>query len=1038
MSLSRTLLRNKHAVWALALAVTILGIYAYFRLPMQLFPDTSPPVVNVITAYPGAPADQVVEDLTQPLEEEFAALEGIKNVRSTSQDNLSVITLEFQYSRPAELAAVDVQNAIARIRGSLPRTIREPQVLRFRTSDRPVITFGIAGKDLVQTRRMAEDLLAPRIQRIPGVAAVDVFGGSKAAVIVEVDRRKLEAYSLPLGKIAAVLRAGNISVPAGQIRSVDNQLTFRVDERAASIHELRQLPVHLPDGTLLRLRDLATVRQASLDDDSRFSIGKNRSIALQVFKADGANTVAVVEQVRAMVKQLGADYPELEFTEGEETASFTRTVVNNLLSNVWQALLLASIIIFLFLGRVFTSLVTAVSMPLSFAVTFALMKMFNVELNMVTLSAVILAVGMVVDASVVVLENIVRHSEDPETSMEDAAVAGTDEVRMPVLAGAATTVIVLVPLLYLGGFMGKTFGPLAQTLLFAFLGSIVVALFMVPVLSLATRWGKGLDRYASYVAFPFRWVMDRVQGGYAWLLRRALNQRIVTVIIVVALFVAGVLGIKKAGMEVLPKMDGGAFFVSLETPPGSSLEQTERAVRQARAVLMREHSVKLVQSQVGFEAGMRSMGSFGVQGATQGYLTVTMTDRTTRSETIWDVMSRVNRRIRRIPGIRSYTVRELGSTAKSTTVAPIVVRISGKDPKVLNELGERVKNKIGGVDFVVSPIRHWRLDQKRMQVKVDRLRAGPLGVSSVDVARRLSEGTDGLAAGDYYDRRGSPIPIRVRYDRPYRKDTRDLLRFPLFLPGKGTSQKGTSIPLSQIATVKPVIGQGIVTREKLTATLEISAFVHGRPLSFVIADVERALHDIEVPRGYRLELTGEKDDMKDAKNEIIGALTIALVAVYLLLVAQFRSFLHPLTVMMSIPLSLTGVAAALWIAQKPVSMPVLVGLILLVGIVVNNSIILIEFVRQRREAGVARREALLAAVQVRFRPIMMTAMSTIVGMIPLAAEWALGAERFSPLAIAVIGGLTASTLLTLVVIPVLYDLFDGAADALKGRSSKSA
>jgi len=362
-----------------------------------------------------------------------------------------------------------------------------------------------------------------------------------------------------------------------------------------------------------------------------------------------------------------------------------------------------------------------------------------------------------------------------------------------------------------------------------------------------------------------------------------------------------------------------------------------------------------------------------VQGATQGYLTVTMTDRTTRSETIWDVMSRVSRRIRRIPGIRSYTVRELGSTAKSTTVAPIVVRISGKDPKVLNELGERVKNKIGGVDFVVSPIRHWRLDQKRMQVKVDRLRAGPLGVSSVDVARRLSEGTDGLAAGDYYDRRGSPIPIRVRYDRPYRKDTRDLLRFPLFLPAKGTSQKGTSIPLSQIATVKPVIGQGIVTREKLTATLEISAFVHGRPLSFVIADVERALHDIEVPRGYRLELTGEKDDMKDAKNEIIGALTIALVAVYLLLVAQFRSFLHPLTVMMSIPLSLTGVAAALWIAQKPVSMPVLVGLILLVGIVVNNSIILIEFVRQRREAGVARREALLAAVQVRFRPIMMTA-----------------------------------------------------------------
>lgn len=1021
MSLSRALMKNKHAVWALALAVTILGTYAYFRLPMQLFPDTSPPVVNVITAYPGAPADQVVEDVTQPLEEEFAALEGIHNVRSTSQDNLSVITLEFQYTRAAELAAVDVQNAVARIRATLPRTIREPQVLRFRTSDRPVITVGVAGKDLVQTRRIAEDLLALRIQRLGGVAAVDVFGGSQAAVIVEVDRRKLEAYGLPLGRIAAVLRAGNVSAPAGQIRSRDSQLTFRVDERAGDVHELRQLPVHLPDGTLLRLRDLASVRQASLDDDSRFSIGKHRSIALQVFKADDANTVKVVARVRALVKQLRAEHPDLQFTEGEESASFTRTVVNNLLSNVWQALLLASIIIFLFLGRVFTSGVTAISMPLSFAVTFALMKMFNVELNMVTLSAVILAVGMVVDASVVVLENIVRHSEDAETSMEDAAVAGTDEVRLPVLAGAATTVIVLVPLLYLGGFMGKTFGPLALTLLFAFVGSIVVALFMVPVLSLATRWGKGIDRYAGYVSWPFRWTMKRIQRGYAWLLHRALNQRLVTVLIVVALFVAGVLGIKEAGMEVLPKMDGGAFFVSLETSPGSSLQQTERAVSQVRAVLMREHAVQLVQSQVGFEAGMRSMGSFGVQGPTQGYLTVTLSDRTARTETIWDIMARVSRRIRRIPGIRSYTVRELGSTAKSTTVAPIVVRISGPDPKVLNGLGERVKKKIGGVDFVVSPIRHWRLDQKRMRVRVDRLRAGPLGVSSADVARRLAEGTDGLAAGDYYDRRGSPIPIRVRYDRPYRKDTRDLMRFPLFVPGKGTA-----IPLSQIASVEPVIGQGIVTREKLIATLEISAFVHGRPLSFVIADVEQALSDIEVPRGYRVELTGEKDDMKEAKTEIIGALAIALVAVYLLLVAQFRSFLHPVTVMMSIPLSLTGVAAALWIAHKPVSMPVLVGLILLVGIVVNNSIILIEFVRQRREQGVSRREALLAAVDVRFRPIMMTAFSTIVGMIPLAGEWALGAERFSPLAIAVIGGLIASTLLTLVIIPVLYDLFDSA------------
>ncbi len=1025
MSLSRALMRNKHAVGALALAVAILGTYAYLKLPMQLFPDTSPPVVNVITAYPGAPADQVVVDLTRPLEEELASLEGIRHVKSTSQDNLSVITLEFQYSRTAELAAVDVQNAVARIRGRLPPKIREPQVLRFSTSDRPVLTIGVQGKDLVRTRRLLEDRIAPRIQRIPGVAAVDVFGGARAAVIVEVDRRKLEAYGVSMGRIGAVLRSENISAPAGQIRSNHSQLTFRVDERSADLEELRQIPVYLPDGTQLRLRDLARIRKASLDDDSRFGIGEHRSIAVQVFKADGANTVAVGERVRNLLETIRGEHPDLRFIEGEETATFTRTVVSNLLSNVWEALLLASVIIFLFLGRVFTSLITAISMPLSFGITFALMKVFNVELNMVTLSAVILAVGMVVDASVVVLENIVRHSDAPGTSMQEAAIAGTDEVRMPVLAGAATTVIVLVPLLFLGGFMGKTFGPLALTLLFAFLGSVLVALFMVPVLSLGARWWQVLDRYARHISWPFRWALDRLLGGYLWMLGWVLRHRLIALALVAVFLLAGVVGVRSAGMEVLPKMDGGSFFVSLETPSGSSLEETERAVQQVRSILAREPSVRLVQWQVGYEPGMRSLGSFGVQGPTQGYLTVTMTDRTARQESIWDVMGRVTRNIHRVPGIRSFTVRELGNTAKSTTLAPIVVRISGPDSKVLDDMGERVKKKLRSVRNVVSPIRHWRLDQKRIQVQVDSLRAGPLGITSADIARRLSEATDGIPAGEFHDRQGSPIPIRVRYDQPYRKDASDLLRLPLFVRGERTP-----VPLSQVASVKPVVGQGSISREKLISTLEISAFVHGRPLSFVIGDVERSLREVVVPRGYRIELTGEKDDMNEARAEIIGALAIALVAVYLLLVAQFRSFLHPVTVMMSIPLSLTGVAAALWIAHKPVSMPVLVGLILLVGIVVNNSIILIEFVRQRREAGADRRDALVDAVRLRFRPIMMTALSTIVGMVPLAGEWALGAERFSPLAIAVIGGLLASTLLTMVIIPMLYDLFDSAGERL--------
>ncbi len=1029
MTLSEYTLRNRYLVYAVTIAAVVFGTLAYLTLPIQLFPDTAPPLVNVLTAYPGAAAIDVADLVSDPIEEECASLEGVHKVQSTSQDGLSLVTIEFDYDIAVDLAAVDVQNAIARIKSRLPREIAEPQVMKFSTSDRPVLTLGMRADDMVQVRRLAEDMLSPELQRVPGVALVDVFGGFRPEINVDVDRQHLEAHRLSLPQLADAISMHNVSAPAGQINSRGRQYTFRLDEQKRTPQDLGRIPIQTAAGTRVLLRDVADIREGSSEDQARYRVNGKSAIAVQVFRQDDANTVEVVARAQKKMRQLQESYPSLEVIEAEESASFTRDVVDNMLGSVWQALLLAAVIIFLFLGSVRRGLVVAVSMPMSFLLTFAGMQFFSIEVNMVTLTAIILAVGMVVDASVVMLENITRRYETEGLTPMEAARTGANEIQFAVIAGTATTLIVLIPLLYLYGFVGKTFGPLAATLIIAFVSSLIVALGLVPLLTmLVTGKGGTMERWARRIAAPWNRLMDVVRDAYLWLLEHALRHRWTVVLSATALFILGIILLRGQGMELLPKMDGGSSFVTVETPSGSSLEETEHVMREVEQVILEEKEVVRISNQMGFEPGMHSFGGGGVQGPTQGYLSITFTPRTERDESIWDIQDRIRGKLRRIPNVQNLVVRESGSTAKSTTASSIVVSIKGEDPLVLDRLGDSVLESIHSVPGVVNPWRSWRLDQNTIALRVNAERAGELGLTPSAAARQLVQSLDGTPAGVLRGETGEDTPIRVRIAEEFRDGVDGATGVRAISP-----KDGNAVPLGTVMRAEDVRSQGLVKRENLQPTLDILALHGGRPLNFVAEDVRAAVARVETPQGYSIGLAGEDADMSESRGELMRALGIALVAVYLLLVAQFRSFRHSFTVMMAIPLSLIGVAMALWFADMPVSMPVMIGLILLVGIVVNNSIILIDFIRQRREEGFARREAILDSVATRFRPIMMTSLSTIVGMIPLAMEWALGAERFSPLAVAVIGGMTASTFLTLIVIPVLYDLSEGI-----GRKARTA
>jgi hydrophobe/amphiphile efflux-1 (HAE1) family protein len=1032
MTLSDFTLGNRYTVYAATIAAVVFGVLAYLSLPIQLFPDTAPPLVNVLTSYPGTAASDVADLVSDPIEQEVASLEGVYKVQSTSQDGLSLVSIEFDYDIPVDLAAVDVQNAISRIKGRLPRDIAEPQVMKFSTSDRPVLTLGLRAEDMVEVRRLAEDVLSPELQRVSGVALVDVFGGFRPEITVDVDRRRLEAHRLSLAQLAEAIAMHNVSAPAGQISSGGRQHTFRLDEQKRSVQDLGRIPVPTPAGSRVLLRDVADIRVGSSEDQARFRVDGKSAIAVQVFKQDDANTVEVVERAQRKMQQLQEEYPQLEVIEGEETASFTRQVVDNMFGSVWQALLLATVIIFLFLGSVRRGMVVAVSMPMSFLLTFAGMLFFGIEVNMVTLTAIILAVGMVVDASVVVLENITRHFEEKGGSPLEAATSGANEIQFAVVAGTATTLVVLIPLLFLYGFVGKTFGPLASTLIIAFLSSLLVALGFVPLLTMMMTGRSGrVERWAQRFTAPWNRMMDSVRDGYLWLLAHALRRRWIVMVTATLLFALGLIMLRGQGMELLPKMDGGSSFVTVETPSGSSLAETENVMREVERIVLDEEEVVRISNQMGFEPGMHSFGGGGVQGPTQGYLSITLTPRTERDESIWEIQDRIRERLQRIPNVQNLVVRESGSTAKATTASSIVVSIKGEDPLVLDRLGELVLERVRAVPGVVNPWRSWRTDQNTIALRVDAERAAELGLTPAAAARQLVQSLDGMPAGMLRGEQGEDTPIRVRIAEEFRRD-----RFDASTVRAVSPRDGSAFPLGAVLEASDVRVQGMVKRENLEPTLEVLALHGGRPLNFVTADVRAAVAGIDAPQGYSIALAGEDADMSESRGELLRALGIALVAVYLLLVAQFRSFRHPLTVLMSVPLSLIGVSLALWSAGMPVSMPVMVGLILLVGIVVNNSIILIDFIRQRREEGVERRSAIVDAVRARFRPIMMTSLSTIVGMLPLALEWALGAERFSPLAVAVIGGMTASTFLSLLVIPVLYDLSEGRTQSALIREER--
>lgn len=1022
MNIGKFSVKNKHFILAITIAIVLLGAYSKMTLKTQLAPDTNAPTATVITQYPGASAQDVVKDVSEPMEEEFGKLEGISKVESTSQDNISIISLEFGYETNIDAATVDTQNAISRIRNKLPDNINEPKVLKFSTSDKPILTIGLKSDsiDMRTLRQIAEDEIGYDMQLVDGVASIDVFGGYNSLVKVDIDKNRLMAYDLSLDQVSKVLDSSNINAPGGKLTDNNKEILVRIEEGFKNIEDMQNIKIPLKDGNSIQLKDIADVKLSTQDLESSYRLNGEDAISILVTKRSDANTVEVVNNVKESLNVLSEKYPFIEFEIAQDDSTFTNQMVDNMTSSVFTAIVLTVIIITLFISNVGQSLVVAISMPLVFLTTLGLMKLTGMSLDMVTLSALILSIGFVVDTSIVIVENINSHHKENGGDWIKSTIDGTNEMALPSIAGAVTTLVVLIPLVYIKGFVGEMFRPLSLTLIYAISASIIIALVIIPlftVISSKFRFNK-IEKVLKFFSVPFNNMMNKLLEFYIKVLNIALKNKAKTILISLVLMILSGVFLKNNGMEMLPKFDSGVTYVSLEMEPGTTLKETTYAVKEIENLLDQNKNVVSYDTQIGFEKDSTTIGDFGVMGTNQALMTINLSNRKEREETIWDFQGKLREDINQIPEVRTFVVKEQGGTATTSSKAPIDIKISGDNQNILYHIAEDLQYKIDEIEGTTNLYKSFNIDNLQLNVKMDNARVREFGLLNAEVAKKILTSVEGVIGTNMTVDNMDNVDISVQYMDEYKESIDDLLDIYLDIPS------GVKIPLREVATVEINERSNIITKEDFEYTINILGYTDSRAFSHITKDIDNLINDYPLPTAYSVEISGEQNNLKNSMTDMVFLLSLAIIFVYLVLVSQLKSFLHPITIMSAIPLVVIGVAPALGLTGKYISMPVLLGFILLAGTVVNDSIHLMDAILSNREEGLGINEAIEEAVRGRYRPIMMTTLSDVSGMFPLAMQLALGSERFSPLAITVTGGMLSATFLIIIIVPVLYASFE--------------
>jgi HAE1 family hydrophobic/amphiphilic exporter-1 len=1000
------------------LALAVLGLASYRQLNVDMFPDIDFPVITVTTVYQGAAPESVERDVTKKIEEAINTVEGIKHVESTSQEGLSNIVVLFDIEVSTQVASQDIRGKVAAIRGELPRDIEEPIVQRIDPQAIPIVSVSVNAPGLspAAATDLADKLVKRRLETVAGVGSVNLVGESEREIHVVVDRTQLEAYHISLAEVVQALGRENIDAPAGSADRGATEALVRVSARGRTAADVGAIPIKRLGKATVFVRDVGQVIDGVEEPRNAAFLDEEPALALDVQKQSGANTVAVADGIRKAVDRIGKELPPgVSLRLVRDDSTFIRDSIHDVNTTMIIGGVLTVFIVFLFLNSWRSTVITGLTLPISVIAAFIAMRVFGFTLNVLTLMGLSLAIGMLIDDAIVVRENIVRHLQRGKDHFA-AARDGTAEIGLAVMATSFTIVAVFVPVAFMGGMVGQFFYEFGITVAAAVLVSLFVSFTLDPMLS--SRWvdpdiegghghtgpvGRALERFN-------RW-FDDLHVKYERLLAWSLGHRKTVLALAAFAFVISfpILGV--LGGDFMPDFNRGEYQVAFKTTPGATLRETAVRAREMVRRLKTLPDVEYTYTTIG-EAGAQ------YRPVTEGTTYVKL--RSAKGKSFSQVLREGRTVIEGVPGM-TYGLFEAGPFGQK----PIQISVRGPEVQELDRISRELVQGMQAIKGVADIETSLEKSKPELRVRVDRARASDLGIGAGVIATTLRAAVAGEVASRIEDEQGDTHDVRVRLKPEQRRYAEDLLG--LTVPSDKDDDRGDKVlvELRQAAVADPGTGPSTIRRKDLQREVRISANPDGRSLGEISADIEAAAHRIRLAPGYDIVHGGDAEELKDMFANMFQALFLAVVFIYLILASQFGSFTHPLSIMLSLPLSLFGVAVALLATRDTLNIMSMIGLIMLMGLVTKNAILLVDFTNQARAQGVARDEALIKAGSTRLRPIVMTTLAMIFGMLPLAFAIGAGAEMRAPMARAVIGGLVTSTLLTLVVVPVVYTYLDG-------------